>query len=368
MTVPELHERWERRRPPAGPRRARAQRVGRRPHPRLGPHALPRHPRACPTGIDPARPVAVDLRLRPALGRRREPAAAPRRRATSSTSSTAACRCGSARAGRSSSPDGLSAVLLAIPFGLAIGLAVGTLGGGGSVLAVPVLVYVLDQTVPEATTARWWSSRAGALAGAASATRAPGASAGATPARSPPPRCPGIALGTLAGEAVSGRCPARRLRARHARRRARDLAQGRRPRARARRRWERRRTPARRCGSRATALAGAAVGFVTGFFGVGGGFLIVPTLAVALAFTMRTAVGTSLAIITATSLLGLAAHLAAGRALDVRRHRRDGARLRGRRARRRRAGRRASRSARSAAGSPLLVVAVAAGLLVSAVA
>ena len=60
-------------------------------------------------------------------------------------------------------------------------------------------------------------------------------------------------------------------------------------------------------------VAGAAVGFVTGFFGVGGGFLIVPTLAVALAFTMRTAVGTSLAIITATSLLGLVAHLVAGR-------------------------------------------------------
>ena len=63
-------------------------------------------------------------------------------------------------------------------------------------------------------------------------------------------------------------------------------------------------------------VAGAAVGFVTGFFGVGGGFLIVPTLAVALAFTMRTAVGTSLAIITGTSLLGLVSHLAAGRELD----------------------------------------------------
>ena len=69
-------------------------------------------------------------------------------------------------------------------------------------------------------------------------------------------------------------------------------------------------------------VAGAAVGFLTGFFGVGGGFLIVPTLAVALAFTMRTAVGTSLAIITATSLLGLAAHLLAGRDARRRRHRR----------------------------------------------
>ena len=64
-------------------------------------------------------------------------------------------------------------------------------------------------------------------------------------------------------------------------------------------------------------IAGAAVGLVTGFFGVGGGFLIVPTLAIALAFTMRTAVGTSLTIITATSVLGLAAHLLAGRTVDV---------------------------------------------------
>lgn len=31
--------------------------------------------------------------------------------------------------------------LAAIPFGLAIGLSLGMLGGGGSVLAVPVLAY-----------------------------------------------------------------------------------------------------------------------------------------------------------------------------------------------------------------------------------
>ena len=64
-------------------------------------------------------------------------------------------------------------------------------------------------------------------------------------------------------------------------------------------------------------VAGAGVCFLTGFFGVGGGFLIVPTLAIALAFTMRTAVGTSLAIITGTSLLGLAVHLLAGRGIDL---------------------------------------------------
>jgi hypothetical protein len=33
--------------------------------------------------------------------------------------------------------------LLALPFGVAIGVLLGLVGGGGSILAVPVLVYVL---------------------------------------------------------------------------------------------------------------------------------------------------------------------------------------------------------------------------------
>jgi uncharacterized membrane protein YfcA len=64
-------------------------------------------------------------------------------------------------------------------------------------------------------------------------------------------------------------------------------------------------------------VAGGGIGTVTGFLGVGGGFLIVPTLVVALALSMRLAVGTSLAIIAGTSLFGLATHLGAGRELDV---------------------------------------------------
>ena len=62
--------------------------------------------------------------------------------------------------------------------------------------------------------------------------------------------------------------------------------------------------------------AGLLVGALTGFFGVGGGFLVVPTLAIALAFSMRLAIGTSLTIITATSVMALIAHLAAGRSID----------------------------------------------------
>jgi uncharacterized membrane protein YfcA len=44
-------------------------------------------------------------------------------------------------------------VLLAIPFGVAIGAVVGTVGGGGAILALPVLVYALGQGVSSATTA-----------------------------------------------------------------------------------------------------------------------------------------------------------------------------------------------------------------------
>ena len=66
----------------------------------------------------------------------------------------------------------------------------------------------------------------------------------------------------------------------------------------------------------ADVVAGLAVGLLTGLFGVGGGFFIVPTLAVALSLSLRSAIGTSLVIIAATSLLGLTVHLVAGRTID----------------------------------------------------
>jgi uncharacterized membrane protein YfcA len=204
--------------------------------------------------------------------------------------------------------------LLAIPFGLAIGLAVGMLGGGGSVLAVPALVYVLGQSVPEATTTSLAVVAAGALAGSARHAAA-GRVCWHHAASFSAAALPGIAAGTLAGEKIGSTLlliafAVVMLAAAHAT-------------------WRRaEREPERDNGwERGAAcpplrlprdlLAGAAVGFVTGLLGVGGGFLIVPTLAIALAFTMRTAVGSSLAIISATSALGLAAHLVAGRGVDV---------------------------------------------------
>lgn len=55
--------------------------------------------------------------------------------------------------------------------------------------------------------------------------------------------------------------------------------------------------------------AGAAVGFLTGLFGVGGGFLIVPALTLLLGLPMTAAVGTSLVIIVVNSAAGSAAYL-----------------------------------------------------------
>jgi len=55
--------------------------------------------------------------------------------------------------------------------------------------------------------------------------------------------------------------------------------------------------------------SGAVVGILTGFLGVGGGFLIVPALVMLVGLPMRQAVGTSLVIIAMNSLAGLLGHL-----------------------------------------------------------
>lgn len=59
-------------------------------------------------------------------------------------------------------------------------------------------------------------------------------------------------------------------------------------------------------------LAGAGVGVLTGVFGVGGGFVIVPALVLILGIPMRLAVGTSLLVIAINSAAGLIAHLQYG--------------------------------------------------------
>lgn len=57
------------------------------------------------------------------------------------------------------------------------------------------------------------------------------------------------------------------------------------------------------------ALVGIAVGVLTGVLGVGGGFLIVPALVLLVGLPISQAVGTSLIVITANSFAGLFGHL-----------------------------------------------------------
>ncbi|MGH2664658.1 sulfite exporter TauE/SafE family protein [Flavobacterium sp.] len=65
-----------------------------------------------------------------------------------------------------------------------------------------------------------------------------------------------------------------------------------------------------------TMLIGAIVGIVTGFLGAGGGFLIIPTLLFFTAINMKQAVGTSLLIIAFNSLLGFLGDVVNGVSID----------------------------------------------------
>jgi len=59
-------------------------------------------------------------------------------------------------------------------------------------------------------------------------------------------------------------------------------------------------------------VTATAVGLLTGFFGVGGGFAVVPALVIALGFAMPVAVGTSLLVIVVNSASALLARAGQG--------------------------------------------------------
>ena len=62
----------------------------------------------------------------------------------------------------------------------------------------------------------------------------------------------------------------------------------------------------------ASIMAGAGVGLITGFLGMGGGFLVVPALIAFAGLDLRQAVGTSLFVIAINSAAGFAGHLGSG--------------------------------------------------------
>lgn len=193
-------------------------------------------------------------------------------------------------------------IALAIPFGIGIGLVVGAVGGGGAILALPVLVYVLDEGVGAATTASLVVVAVAAAFGGGSLAREgrvdwPSAAVFALPA----------AAGALAGTQLSAEVGPREqiiafvpvmlvAAAGLLWRVAADPDED----------PERERPPLLASGT-----VGLAVGLLTGFFGVGGGFLIVPALTF-LGLELHRAVATSLTIIALTGTVALAGHLADG--------------------------------------------------------
>ncbi len=198
----------------------------------------------------------------------------------------------------------MNGALLALPFGLAIGLSLGLVGGGGSILAVPVLVYVIGEHVKQATTESLLIVGATALIGGLDQARD-----GRVRWRVAVGFGIGGAGGALGGTALNRLASPRSilfafalvmLAAAYAMLRHMEAGHAEEIDAHGRALWLR------------VLPAGAGVGFLTGFFGVGGGFVIVPALVLLLGLPMPVAVGTSLLVIALTSASALAAHLASG--------------------------------------------------------
>mgnify|MGYP002713619322 FL=1 len=208
----------------------------------------------------------------------------------------------------------MNLVLSAAAIGVGIGLVVGALGAGGGILSVPVLVYVLGMAPHDATGAslvvvgltaivairhpakrgnvRWkagLSFGAIAIIGAALASRL---------SLLVPERALMLCFGVLL--LVVAAVMARRAHMMRAEERAREEGP-----TLAGPPSEPKLQPSRL----ALVLAASATGLLTGFFGVGGGFLAVPMLVIALGLPMRAAAGTSLLVMIMTSAAALLARI-----------------------------------------------------------
>ena len=186
---------------------------------------------------------------------------------------------------------------LVLVLSILIGVSLGLLGGGGSILTVPILTYVGGMSAKAAIAAslfvvgttsaaaaisharagrvRW---RTGVIFGAAGMA---GAYAGGLLAA----YIPGRILMILFGLMMTATAVAMLRRPRALRPRIQDLpvAHG--------------------------IAEGVMVGIVTGIVGAGGGFLVVPALVLLGGLSMETAIGTSLVVIAMKSFAGLAGHL-----------------------------------------------------------
>jgi len=185
---------------------------------------------------------------------------------------------------------------LDLAYGAAIGGALGLTGTGGSILAVPTLVYLVGQDVHTAIgtslavvggiaaegmveqrdTVQW---KAGLLLGLCGI-------AGSIPGSLLSPYVSSsILLLLFSALAIAASISMLLSRTTEA-------------------------TPAKTAPLWVVIIAGIGIGFLTGFLGVGVGFLIVPTMVFAFGCTMQIAIATSLLVIAFNSSIGLATRLA----------------------------------------------------------
>lgn len=195
-------------------------------------------------------------------------------------------------------------VALSLLFGGLVGLSLGSLGGGGSIVVVPALVYglsldpkaavvhglvIVGVTSFFAATFHWRAGQVRVSAALIFAlTGAGGAYFGAKAANLVSEIVLITSLGTTM--AVAGGLMYRSARgggSSEVTGTASSTSVG---------------------GAVAILLSGVAVGFLTGFLGVGGGFLIVPALTLMARVPIKDAVGTSLVVIGANCASGLFAH------------------------------------------------------------
>ncbi|WP_274915224.1 sulfite exporter TauE/SafE family protein [Streptomyces sp. WZ-12] len=249
----------------------------------------------------------------------------------------------------------------ALPCGLVIGLLLGALGGGGSILAVPALVYLMGQSPHGATAGALVVVAVGAVGGLLCHARAgrvrwvAGTTFGALGTAGSylgsrwsatlnadvlMAAFSGLMLVVAAGMLWRGGAGLRRSRGGTEARTAAVgsvepvplVSQGEHaapegasiPEVRAGSpnspsrapSWPRRaRTgpdPTRRARPLRTVVTASSVGLLTGFFGVGGGFVVVPALTLVLGLEMPVAVGTSLLVILINSAAALATRAGTG--------------------------------------------------------
>lgn len=208
--------------------------------------------------------------------------------------------------------------VIVVVLGIGVGLALGALGGGGSTLAVPILVFVAGLTPQEATTASLLVVGVAAAVGAVEHVRRGNVRLGVGLLFGLS-GIVGSRIGTTINRGIDGdvllagfavlivfvavrmyrSVPSRSAGAK----RSCDSPERSGPSG---------ASPIRLTDGRTLVrllLAATAVGLLTGLFGVGGGFAIVPALVLVLGFDTREAIGTSLVVIAvnATVALGLRA-------------------------------------------------------------